>query len=198
MSLEKKLVGYLKQKEVKFVDNTNSKSLPDFFIDCKSGTRVSLELKEKKKSYSLKNWPKFKPMGIEEEFAFIEDELSIRRLCYYGPHSFLLVYDQASSKSFYLFDLLDLFCVPKARTNRKVQSGLKGKWLLDLRWGVKLDSIDDLIPGLTGKFKKQKSAYGFDRSNTLTECYGDYLSEELGVSGIPRNLGFLLKDLSEK
>ena len=190
MSLEQNLISHFKQKGVNFVDNTKSMYLPDFFIESKSGDKVSLELKEKKKSYSLKNWPKFKLMKIEEKFAFIEDELSIRRLCFHGPHSFLLIYDKASTNSFYLFGLLDLFCIPKARTNRQVRSSLKGKWLLDLRWGVALKNIDDLLPSLSTKFYTQKSAYGCDESDMLTECYGNYESEELGLSGIPRNLSF--------
>ena len=146
MSFEQEIKCHLSDAGIAFEDHTSAVDLPDFKITKEDCPIIHLEVKEKKSPYNIKNWPIFESMGIDEKYSFIEDELSVRRLCYHGPHSFLLVKDVASSGFLYVWSLIGLFCIPKKRTNRKVGDTLKGKWLMDFRWGRELRGLEPLIP----------------------------------------------------
>lgn len=185
-----------------YEDFTDSMTRPDFKIKCKDGLTLWAECKEKRKPYKIENWPDFERLEISESEAFIEDELSLRRLVYLGPYSFLLIKDCSlrDEITFYIFDILDIMCVPKIRNNRQMEGGLKGKWLLNLRWASKCEDIDSMWRLMCDKSKGLEYQCGVEEGEKgqPTECHGDYHGESIGVGGVLRTNYYRSKDLSEK
>lgn len=184
-----------------YADETQSTNKPDFIINC-GARKIAIELKEKKKPYNLRNWPAFSSLGVtDERHAFIEDELSVRRLIYFAPYSHLIVKDIARN-ALYSMSLLDLFCMPHVRVNRPVyESGnFKGKWLLDLRNARRIDDPRLMLASIIEEVEQLDAYYGVgpDEQANIMECHGKYCGEVLREGGIPRTAEHRNEDLRGK
>lgn len=176
-------------------DYTSSMHMPDFNIATPK-YKVWFECKEKNKPYKMSNWTDFQKLSIPECNAFIIDEYSVLHLCYYSPFIFVIVKNKSY---FYVYDILDLMCMPKIRNNRKVGNSLKGKWLLDLRWAVKTPSINESLGVVAKKCVTLETVYGqpHNRHNSVMACHGHYLGEDLMFGGIERTNKHRQADLLE-
>jgi hypothetical protein len=178
-SLEKEVKSFLSRKEVKFRDNSSSYRCPDFTVLYKNEPYIYLEVKEKRQEYNISNWPEY----VEEKNLFILDDLTVRKCLHYSPISGVLVRDNV--RGIYVFlSIVDLALMPRKRLNRSIRrkvSSLKGKWLIDLRNGVRTKSIKDAFSKIR-EYIEAKDEILFETN----ECYGDYRGEEIVRGGITR------------
>lgn len=184
-----------------YVDNTAATNKPDFILNV-GPRKIAIELKEKRKPYNLNNWLAFKDIGVvDERHAFIEDELSVRRLIYFGPYSHLIIKDVAQG-DLRLFSLLDLFCAPRVRVNRPVydSGNYKGKWLLGLRNATQFVAPDKLLRSVVANANKLDKYYGVgdDAQAYIMSCHGTYHGEILREGGVPRTAEYRNQDLRGK
>lgn len=199
-----------------FDDNTNSFSLPDFKIrfDAESlngfdklprhdqaiirelvsrGAYIDVKYKG---YYNLNSWPGFAELGvINSKDAFIEDDLTIRKLEILGGFFGFLVLATQDGK-IYSFQTALLNRSYRVKLVNRPQQGLfyKGKWLLPVGIGVKLNSIEELILGIKASFVSGSGFCGvLDSVSAPTEI--ESISE---TAGEVRTQEYKDKDLGSK
>jgi hypothetical protein len=179
-SFEQELKKYFVQKDTNFSDGSSSYDELDFVIlDRDNQPAFHLDVKEKRQTYNLANWPKFAP----EPDLFILDDLAVRKCLAYAPKSGILIRDNLRKKYFF-FSIIDLALMPRVRVNRSIhrnQLDLKGKWLINLHNGKEGQSLDEAISHIRNYLRNMK-AYLFERH----ECYGVYVNENIERGGITR------------
>lgn len=146
---ERQFCQSLSRLGLKYEDYTASGNHPDVKILRKGTNSLWAELKEKRSRINLHKWPTVK---IPEHRLLIVDELTCRKLFFYGPDAVLVVWDRVVN-CFYFTDALDLWVMPRVRANRPIETprgGIvyKGKWLLDLKNFNFYPTLPDLITGL--------------------------------------------------
>ena len=181
-SLEEEFKTYVETyTSLSVYDNTASMEKLDFTLIGNSTFHV--ETKEKRQPYSLRNW---QGVAIPEEFLFILDDLSARKVLAAGPNSGLLVRDW--NGMLYFFSVLDLFEMPKVRFNRSVKyeaqkdESLKGKWAIDLRNGQRCNSYRSALTAISSYIGSQKNLF------SSTPCHGSYQGEAILMGGITRKV----------
>lgn len=68
------------------------------------------------------------PSGLDEENAFIIDELSVRRAARHWPSAYFFIKDVPLGR-FFIASVVEMVCIERYR----LQRGGKGKWVIDLR-----------------------------------------------------------------
>jgi len=209
-SFEKEIDKFLSRKVAEeeilsFIPYHNLKKYkfnrPDFKILKDENIIIWIDAKEKKKRYNIDNWPDFKKMNIPEHFAFIEDESTILRLACCGCYCFFVVKDNTTFPYlYYTYFLTDFLCMPKTRNNRTVENTLKGKWLLDLRWANKSNSIEEVMDFVILKQQQLPKLCGVSSENKIGsyKCYGQYVGDSILAGGIPRTQEHKTTDMGNK
>lgn len=169
-------------------DNTTSKSEIDFVLDYR-GRSFAIDCKEKK-SKNRKEWSEASGIPIEDIMIF--DELGCKKLFTHYPAGFFLIYDQ-TEKQYAVFTCFDLLVMPRYRVNRPTdlwRPKLKGKWIVDIRWGMRFLSMHGALAHII-KFVTEE----MDRKQKQTECIGN-----VGIlsAGYVRTRDYLNKDVAEK
>jgi len=191
-SLEQEVKRFLNEKKVSFEDNSASYTHLDFVILFKGEPYFYLEVKEKRRRYNAKNWPPF----AEEVDLFIIDDLTVRKCLAHAPRSGVLVRDSGRDNgqdAYFFFSVIDLALMPRLRVNREIRrkaSGVKGKWLINLRNGVRAGNIEGAFAALRAYVEKLD-----DDLFTATECHGDYVGEEVAVGGTVRKSFYWNRDV---
>jgi len=176
LSFEREVEELLQNRSVIYRSNVQSTKLPDFTIGTSSAFHV--ELKEKRNRYSPKNWKGEMP----QQWMFILDELTVRKLTLTYSCSGIMVRDD-SAVGYYFCGIICLLTMPRVRTNRMMMgSYVKGKWILDLRNFKKADSL----PGAMRNLKLYRASCIKDA--TQSACYGEYIGEDVGISGSDRTV----------
>jgi len=163
-----------------------------------------MDVKVKKQSYTLKNWPSIQRSGIAELNAFIVDEEFLSLLQAKARHVYILVRDVPGNR-LVLFNRRVFDTMRRIKVNRVTKFngayGTKGKLLMNLRWGVTLpqpvltyDLLDQMIKlayhvnGMAGEIPSYVRP---DR------CYV-YEDEVIPEEGIERTDEHRNKDVAEK
>jgi hypothetical protein len=187
-SLEQEVKRFLHKKKVDFQDNSASYTLLDFVILFKGEPYFHLEVKEKQRRYNTKNWPPF----AEEADLFILDDLTVRKCLAHAPRSGVLVRDNVRG-AYFFFSVIDLALMPRQRVNRDIRrkaSAVKGKWLVNLRNGARAGNMEEAFAAVRA-YVEALDDYLF----TTTECYGDYVDEEVVSAGIVRKSSYWDRDV---
>lgn len=157
--------------EFVLLDSTDSYDEIDFELGCR-GKRLFLEVKQKKQRYR-DAWPEI--AGVDEEHLFILDELAVRKIIRRSPRAYLLIQDQITNR-FSTLGALELVAMPKARVNRSIDAAVatfKGKWLIDIRNGEIIDSLDEAVA-----YIKRRVVSEDDYWNGLA-CHGRFEGETI-------------------
>jgi hypothetical protein len=177
LSLEQEVNEYLTWGHYDFINNCNSGNLLDFSIKMSSNRHFHLEVKEKCQRTAVKNWP---TVETPEEFIFILDELTARRMIRLSPYSGLLVRNNMTGK-YYFIDVVSLWLMPRVRVNRPLKddySQVKGKWMLDVRNFVPCSSPEIVMRSLSEYLGSQTRIF-----NDITACLGHFCNESVGYGG---------------
>lgn len=158
ISFEQEVREWLIFNNATFVDNSLSYKLPDYTILRGTDKPFQLEVKEKRQSYAMHNWP----TTIPEPNLFIVDELTVRKLLYHSPLSGMLVRDNTSGL-YYFFSVLDLALVPVDSCNRVTNysgtPGLKGKWLVSFVQVNSAFNLSDAFKGIRDYVKDHEDLF---------------------------------------
>ena len=165
----------------------NAYDKPDFLFE---QYNMYLEVKEKTQRYNPKNWP----IKTQGKTVFIMDEISVRRMMLHGVNTALLVRDNTNFDRMYFADLLTLTMMPRKRVNRPNvhKEHAKGKWLLDFRNFIECNTLTHLLSLLA-----QYSEDIPDLYNWRSECFGDFMGEEIPLAGTPRTLALQNQDVKD-
>jgi hypothetical protein len=174
ISLEQEMKNLLNKLKIKYEDNCGSKLDQDFWLyrntDC-----FSVDVKEKLQAYQS-HWT----TKIPVKYLFIVDDVAVRRCLSGGIDSGIIIKD-STLNNYYFFSAVDFIMMPKERVNRKLHNGiLRGKWLVDIRNGVKADSLPKILKILYKYWKANKEEFQV--------CYGAYVGERIPVRGGTRSL----------
>ena len=184
---EQEVKSFLTSQKISFVDGTTSKTALDFFLPSQ---RIYFDAKEKAQPISMKNWTEAR---TTQENLFIMDDLAARKLLRHAPLSFCLIKDSSNFPVlYYIYSIVDLFCIPKKRVKRPIEKlvkTFKGKWLLDLRDAAAFDELSDAMNYMLSYEKKFALIF-----NKHIDCWGKYPSEEIKTSGSTRTAGYWKKD----
>ena len=186
ISLEQEVRDYLVGHSIQFQDFSYKPTTPDFGIFYGSETTMWLEVKEKRQRIKKINWP---ATDTPEEYLFILDELTARRLLLLAPYAGVIVRDNTTWRYTFI-SVLNLWLMPKLRVNRRTSDKhLKGKWLLDMRNGV----ISRSFPGALKAFYEyaHNARQGFE----MDRCVGRYVGETVNEGGELRTEEMRLFDL---
>jgi len=136
----------------KYQDNTAAFEHPDLYLLSKvrgKQMRTALELKDKRQPYR-ERWAEL--AGLPETELLVVDEVSLRKLLGHAPRALLLFWDRTRpDRPYVLFTIIDLFCVPKRRVQRKIRLNsdrLKAKWLLDARHGFSFTDLSHVFAAI--------------------------------------------------
>ncbi|MEZ4952589.1 MAG: hypothetical protein R2825_03300 [Saprospiraceae bacterium] len=190
-SFEQELKAFFKINDIGFQDNSKSFKRLDFSIQLDNNWKFHFDAKEKRQSYNISNWHLTRE---QEPHTFILDDLAARKILAYGPYSGMLVRDNILG-GYYFFSVVDLFLIPKSRVNRpifKEKKSIKGKWIIDLRHGIKCENIKQAIVLFKKYIDKREDLF-----MNILECYGDYEGEEIGVRGEIRKAEYWDIDVKE-
>ncbi|HEX9974184.1 MAG TPA: hypothetical protein VGD14_19095 [bacterium] len=191
-SLESEFKLYFKQHQIPYEDHSSSLKKLDFsFGDPKAKTYFCFDVKEKRQHYTKQNWQQ---VDIPEQYLFILDDLSARKILAYAPNSGLVIRDNVHQK-YYFFTVVDLYLMPKKRVNRVIKKQVetqKGKWLIDLRNGRTCTNLLEIFEAIESYLKDRENIF----LHTL-DCYGKYFGEEIGQGGIPRKPAHWEVDVKE-
>ena len=181
ISLEQEIRQYFNERKIAFDDHSNSLKLLDFGYGNRDSKRYfCFDAKEKCEPYQIKNWRQAK---IPEKHLFILDDLAARKILAFAPNSGLVIRDNIHN-SYYLYTIVDLFLMPKIRVNRKISRQIqtfKGKWLIDLRHGIRRNSLLDIFQSIEHYLDERENIF----ISTL-ECFGNYHGEAIRSDGITR------------
>ena len=190
-SFEQEIKAYLKINDIAYKDDSSSYKRLDFSLNLDEKWIFHFDAKEKRQHYNLKNWQLTKE---QEPYSFIVDDLAARKILAYSPYSGMVVRDNLN-KGYYFFSVVDLFLMPKNRVNRpifKEKKALKGKWIIDLRHGIKCDTFKQVISLFHQYIKKREDIF-----INILECYGEYHGEEIGQRGEVRKSEYWNIDVKE-
>lgn len=195
-SLQQEVRNYFVKNNIPYEDHTEDLS-PDklhldfmFLYQGERSSKVHLEVKEKKQPYNLSNWGIY---DMPEHDVFIIDDLSIRKLVFYGPRSCILI--RSNYGDYYLLRCVDVCGLPKIRVNRPIERtvlGYKGKWIIRLSDLIPIGSIPTAFSEII-KYLVDIHTMFFK----TTECVGNYQSENLAQAGRVRTAQYWEKDLAE-
>jgi hypothetical protein len=147
--------------------------------------------------YAINNWPMFAEMGISSGNAFIEDDLTIRRLEYHGDGlaKYLVVGTNDGRIVVYPAAVLNRLSLVRLANRPMKDSPLpKGKWLLSLKWGVEMTSMDDVVKLALASYRQGAEWAGVLESvSSPTNIVGIDNSQ-----GIPRTHEHRALDLEDK
>jgi len=191
LSFEQEIKTFLRALALEYKDNSNSFKRLDFTVKLGETWQFHFDAKEKRQHYNLRNWQLAQD---QEPHTFILDDLAARKILAYAPYSGMVVRDNLLG-GYYFFSVLDLFLMPKIRVNRpihKEQEGLKGKWIIDLRNGVKCATMEEVL-GLFHKFIEKRE----DLFLNFLECFGDYHGEDIGQRGEVRKPSYWEVDVKK-
>ncbi|MCP4346217.1 MAG: hypothetical protein GY795_11920 [Desulfobacterales bacterium] len=181
LSFEKEIKNYLNTNGINYKDQSDSFEYLDFELEQFHDSEKSfhLDVKEKRQRYNMQNWK----TKIPQEYFFIIDDLAARKILAYAPRSGIIIRDNILNR-YCLFTVLDLYLMPKKRTNRPIKKqtdAYKGKWLVDLRNGIIAEDLATIFGNIHVYLKYLKKTY----LETL-ECYGKYQGEIIDQQGIIR------------
>ncbi len=191
LSFEQEIKKFLGEKKLAFQDNSSSFKRLDFTVHLDEKWKFHFDAKEKRQPYNLKNW---QLTAAQEPHTFIMDDLAARKILAYSPYSGMVVRDNRLG-GYYFFSVVDLFLLPKTRVNRpifKEKKGLKGKWLIDLRHGLKCNSMEQVLSLFQKYIEKREDIF-----INILECYGDYEGEQIGQRGEIRKKEYWDIDVKE-
>jgi hypothetical protein len=182
LSFEQEIAQYLENTNFPQENNCASNKLLDFTLYF-GKRKFHIDAKEKRQRINTVAWP---TVDIPEEWMFIVDDLSARKLILFAPNSGLAIRDNVQG-NYYFVNVVDLMLMPHKRVNRSLRNDdtiLKGKWIVDLRNFVPCSGVDEIIV----------AAYGYMKSRTdiFSEpaCYGDYWGELIGLGGETRTRAY--------
>lgn len=185
--LEQEVRQYFSKRRIKFLDHTRSHHELDFALP---DVGIHLDVKEKLQRFSRTHWPN---AAMPQEHLFILDDLAARKMLLHAPKSFCLIKDSSlPSPMYYIYSIVDLLCIQKPRVRRPIErtvKAYKGKWLVDLRDAAAFVNLDDAMDYML-RYEKHFSAIFRDH----IDCWGNYSSEEIFVSGTKRRAQYWKKD----
>ena len=190
-SFEQEIKAFLKINDLAYKDNSSSYKRLDFSVQLDDKWVFHFDAKEKRQHYNHKNW---QLTSQSEPHTFIIDDLAARKILAYAPYSGMVVRDNLLS-GYYFFSVVDLFLMPKTRVNRpifKEKKALKGKWVIDLRNGLKCDSLDQIFQLFKKYIEKREDLFV-----NILDCYGDYEGEDIGERGEVRKSEYWDIDVKE-
>ncbi|MFN0158803.1 MAG: hypothetical protein ACKVRP_12120 [Bacteroidota bacterium] len=162
-----------------FTDNTRSLTALDFEL---TRHAIHFDAKEKRQPFSMKHWNE---APMPQEFLFIVDDLAVRKLLLYAPHSFTLIRDSSLSPAvYYVYSIVDFLCIPKHRVRRPIRKTVptfKGKWLIDFRNAASFDELPEAIDYIIKYPRKENTIF-----RDHIDCWGKYHSEHIGKGGTTR------------
>ena len=189
-SVEQEVKRFLSRERLRFDDNTASYNQPDFTLYFPADQLFFLEVKEKRQSYNMRNWPAFAP----EADLFILDDLTVRKCLAYSPYAGILVRNNLLH-IYRFFSVIDLALMPKLRVNRVIEretQDIKGKWLINLQNGWEANSMDESFWCIQ-HYLRDLPAILFDHH----PCYGNYVGEEISSGGVVRQPAHWDTDVTE-
>lgn len=174
-------------------DNTNSVDKIDFILELNK-KRFALDCKVKNRTYREK-WHEL--LRIPEKDTFIFDETAIKKLFSEYPYGFMLIFNKPDDEHI-VFNCLDLLFIPRKRINRlieKNQKRIKGKWVVNLNWGHRFESMV-----LSFDYMAQFIANDLEKRMKQLECYEIPDTEKILTldKEYSRKPYYWTKDLSEK
>lgn len=173
-SLEKETADFLEKTCFPHVNECTSHDKLDFSL---KSYGLYLDVKEKRQKMALQNWGN---PSMPEPYAFILDDLAVRKIALNGPLSGCIIRDNLNTRYFW-FSMLDLLTIPRTRFNRQMDASVKGKWLIDLRHA---SGKSTTLPGI---FECVIEYATKPRKDFLqTACYGVYTGENIPMGGITR------------
>lgn len=181
-SFEQECREYLSRHSHHYYDNCDSGHRLDFSFTSEEtqGKWFKLEVKEKRQHTKIMAWPR---VDIQEEYIFILDDLSARKIFFSGPYSGLAVRDNLNGR-YYFVDAMTLYMMPRRRVNRMVnpeKNVIKGKWMLDLRNMDQYAGVNAIIRrGVSDFFNAIR------QMKNSPECWGNFHGETVGYGGEPR------------
>lgn len=190
-SFEQEIKSFFQSSKLAYKDNSSSFKRLDFTVALDETWSFHFDAKEKRQHYNLSNW---KLTAAQEPHTFIMDDLAARKILAYGPYSGMVVRDNLLG-GYYFFSILDLLLMPKTRVNRpidKVQKGLKGKWIIDLRNGQQCASMNEVLALFKRYIAKREDLF-----LNILECFGDYQGEQIGERGEVRRAEYWTTDVNE-
>jgi hypothetical protein len=191
ISFEQEIKTFLKQQGLEFKDNSESFKRLDFSVQLDENWRFHFDAKEKRQRYNLYNWHLTEEL---EKHTFIIDDLAARKVLAYAPYAGMVVRDNLLG-GYYFFSVLDLFLMPKTRVNRpifKEKEALKGKWIIDLRNGLKCPSMEKVLLAMRLFVEKREDLF-----LNILECFGDYTGEDIVNRGEVRKPEYWNIDVME-
>ena len=199
-----------------FRDHTCSMSHPDFWvlfnpdkIDVRglSARDVSLVIEaarpgvwfegKSRKKYNMSNWSWFEKMNVSRDDAFVEDDLTIRRLEWYGHgiNKYLVV--GADDGRIVVYPAAVLNRLQQIRMANREQVGFpvpKGKWMMSLAWGVQCRSMDHVLVSALSAYRQ-----GAQWAGVLESVSAPINIEGINdFQGIPRTQDHRMTDLEDK
>lgn len=174
ISLEQEVRDFLSSHSIAYQDFSDKPITPDFGI-MYGDTPLWLEVKEKRQQINLNNWPK--TPTTPEEYMFIIDELTARRLMLLAPMAGIVVRDNNTWRYVFI-NVLNLWTMPRLRVNRRTnERHVKGKWIIDLRNGVICTTLVGALKAFYEYAHRSSSMY------ENTRCVGRFVGELVGEGG---------------
>ena len=172
-SFEKEMKQFLDKLNLPYEDNREANNMPDFSIWI-ADKIFRLEVKEKRRRTKLGNWP---AVRTPEEFLFLIDELTARRVLCYAPAAGVILRDN-NHRRYVFVHVVNLWTQPRVRVNRKVSdTHMKGKWMLDMRNNVVTKSLDVAMRAVCEFAEK------LDAIASVPGCLGHYVDEQIPIGG---------------
>ena len=190
-SFEQEIKAFFKIHDLAYKDNSNSYKRLDFTVLLDEKWVFHFDVKEKRQHYNHKNW-QLTPQS--EPHAFIMDDLAARKILAFAPYSGMVVRDNLLG-GYYFFSVVDLLLMPKTRVNRpifKEKKTLKGKWIIDLRNGLKCNSLEQVYQLFKKYIDKREDLFIH-----IHDCYGNYVGEDIGELGEVRKSEYWDIDVKE-
>lgn len=176
ISLEQEVRDWFSGHKVDYMDYSDQPTTPDFGI-ISGNARLWLEVKEKRQRIRVENWP---PVSTPQEYLFILDELTARRMMPLAPYAGIIVRDNTVWRYTFI-SILSIWLMPRVRVNRQTNDHhQKGKWMLDLRNGVVCNTLTGAMKAFYEYVNKA------DRVYELGRCAGRYVGESIPLGGEPR------------
>lgn len=190
-SFEQEIKAFLKSQHLEYKDNSSSFKRLDFSVHLDENWIFHFDAKEKIQHYNLRSW---QLTAEQEPHTFIIDDLGARKILAFGPYSGMVIRDNLHG-GYYFFSVLDMFLMPKVRVNRPIEKNamsLKGKWLIDLRNGLKCSSLAEVLALFRQYIIKREDFF-----LNILACYGNYQGEHIGERGEVRKPEYWTIDVNK-